>query len=124
MATERKLYFTNILYYLLDCNHCHGTPLSRENLQKAFSRVMEDNVNNVTIDTLVRSPVTIHAQKKDANMTNERQISADIHAETMKECEGFFIQSTISDAAHSDYDELVYAIIDSKELVNAAIDSK
>ena len=42
------------------------------------------NVNNVTMDTFFQSPVTINTQRKDANMTNERRIALDIHAETMK----------------------------------------
>ena len=84
MATERKLHFTKILDSILDDNERHGTPLSREKLQKAVSRVMEDKVNNVTMDTLFQSPVTINAQNKDANVTNERRIAAEIHAETIK----------------------------------------
>ena len=44
----------------------------------------ERNVNNVTMDTFFQYPVTINAEKKDTNATNERQITLDIHAETMK----------------------------------------
>ena len=70
MATERRVYFTKMLDYLLDDNECHDTPSSRENIQEAVIKVMEDNVNNVTMDTLFQYPVTINPQKKDANMTN------------------------------------------------------
>ena len=42
------------------------------------------NVNNLNTDTLFQSPVTINAQKKYANVKNERQIASDIHAETIK----------------------------------------
>ena len=80
-----------MLNYLLKQNHCHGTPFSSKNLQESVSRVMEEeekcaklNVNNVTTDTLFQSPVTINAQKKDANVTNERRIASGILAETIK----------------------------------------
>ena len=73
--------------------------MSNKNLQKAVIVVMEDeendaksNVNNVTTDTLFQSPITINAQNKDANMTNERRIAEDIHAETIEEFKGFSIQ--------------------------------
>ena len=42
------------------------------------------NVNNITMDTMFQSPVTINAQKKDANVKYERQIASDILAETIK----------------------------------------
>ena len=42
------------------------------------------NVNNVTMDTLFQYPFTINTQRKYANLTNERRITLDIHAETMK----------------------------------------
>ena len=70
MATEREVYFTKMLDYLLNDNERHGTSFSRKNLQGAVIRVMEDNVNNITIDTLFQSPFTINAQNKDANVTN------------------------------------------------------
>ena len=37
----------------------------------------------------------------------------------MKEFKGFTIQSTISDSAHSDYEEMVDAVSNSKELVDS-----
>ena len=49
----KKVYLTKMLDSLLDDNEHHGTPFSREKLQEAISRVMEYNVNNVTMDTFV-----------------------------------------------------------------------
>ena len=63
---------------------------------------------------LAQSPVTINAQKKDTNMTNERRIATDIHAETMKEFKVFSTQSTISNSAHSNSEELFDAVSDPK----------
>ena len=57
-------------------------------------------------------------------MTNERRIAEDIHAETITGFKGFTIQSTISDSAHSDSEEVVDAVSDSEELVYALSDSK
>ena len=42
------------------------------------------NVNNVTTDTLFQTPVTINAQNKNANVTNERRIALRILAEMIK----------------------------------------
>ena len=76
---------------IFDHNYRRGTPLSSKNLQEVVSIFMEEeekyskrNFNNVTMDTLFQYPVTINTQRKDANVTNKRQTSADIHAETMK----------------------------------------
>ena len=91
MTTSREEFFTEMLNSLLKHIHCHVTPLSSKNLQEEVSRVMEEeekypkrNVNNVTMDTLFHSPVTINAQMKDENVTNERRIALDIHTETIK----------------------------------------
>ena len=83
-----------MLDYLLDNNERPDTPLSIKRLQEEVSRVTagteekekdaKRNVNNVTMDTLFQSPFKINTQRKIANVTNERQIAADIHAETMK----------------------------------------
>ena len=79
---------------LLNHNACHGTPFSSKNIQEVVSRVMEETeeevkdaehtVNNVTMATLFQSPVAINSQKKDANVTNERQTALNIHAVTIK----------------------------------------
>ena len=63
MSTEREVYFKKMLDSLLDGNGRHGTPFSRKKLQETVSRVMEDNVNNVTIDNFI-------AQKKYADGKN------------------------------------------------------
>ena len=94
MATTREECYTKMLDSLLNHNDCHGTPLSSKKLQEAVSRVMTEteeeekdakrNVNNVTMDTFFQYPVTINTQRKDANVTNKRQIALDLHAETMK----------------------------------------
>ena len=112
MATAREEYFTKILDSLIDHNYRHGTPFSSENLQEAGIRVMEEaeegendsklNVNNINMDTLYQSPVTINTQRKDKNVTNEKRIASGVHAETMKNFNGFTIQSTISNSTHSD----------------------
>ena len=131
MATPREEYYTKMLDSLLGHTHCHGTPLSSKKLQEAVSRAMEEdekyvecNVNNITTDNLCQSPVTIHAQKKNANGTNERRIVSSILAETIKQFKGCTIQSTISDYAHSDSKEQVNAIRNSEELVDAVSDPK
>ena len=42
------------------------------------------NANNVTIDTFWHSLVSINTQRNIANVTNERRISSEILAETIK----------------------------------------
>ena len=94
MATTGEEYYTNVLDSLLYHNDRHGTPLSSKKLQELVSRVMAEteenekyakqNINNVTMDTLFQSPVTSNTQRKDGNVTNDRQIALDIHAETIK----------------------------------------
>ena len=44
----------------------------------------ERNVNKITTDTLFQFPVTINAQKIDANMKQERQFPSDIRAEMIR----------------------------------------
>ena len=91
MAIAREVYYEKMLNYLLKNNDRHGTPFSIKKLQEVVSRFTEEEekyaerkVNNATMDTLFQSPVTINTQRKDTNVTNERPIAADIHAETMK----------------------------------------
>ena len=83
MATPKEEYFTEMLDHLIRHNQCHGTPMSNKKLQEAVIRVMEDeekyakhNINKIIMDTLFQSPATINAQKKDANVTYERQIGS------------------------------------------------
>ena len=94
MATAREEYYTKMLDSLLNHNDCHGTPLSSKKIQGAVSRFIaeteeeekdaERNIKNVSMDTLFQSPVTINTQRKNENVTNERQIALDIHSETIK----------------------------------------
>ena len=91
IATPKEEYFVEILDQLIEHNHCHGTSMSNEKLREAVIRVMEDkekdaenNVNNVTMDTLFQSPANINVQKKDANVTYDRQIASGILSLTIK----------------------------------------
>ena len=72
-----------MLYSLIKDNERHGTSLSSKNLQEAVSRVVEEeekdsehNINNITTQTLFQFPITINAQKKYVNVTNERLIAS------------------------------------------------
>ena len=47
-----------------------------------------------------RSPVTTNTQGEISNVTNERRISSDILAETIKVFNGLTIQSTINDSEY------------------------
>ena len=86
--TPRYEYYTKMLETLIDHNDRHNASLSSEKLRQAFRRVMAEteeeerdakrNANNVTMDTLLHSPVTINTQRKDTNVKNERQIALDI----------------------------------------------
>ena len=82
------------------------------------------NGNNITTDTLFQSPVAMNEQKKDANMTYQRQIASVILAETTKYFKGCTIQSTINDSAYYDSNEQVDSIKDSEEQVDAINDSE
>ena len=66
----------------------------------------ELNANDATIDTFCHHlPVTTDTQGEMANMKNERPISSDILAETIKGFNGLTIQSTINDSAYYDSEE-------------------
>ena len=91
MATPKEEHFTEMLDHLIEHNCRHGTPMSNKKLRESVIIVTEDegkytkrNVNNVNTDTLFQSPVTVNAQKKDANVTYERRIASRILAETIK----------------------------------------
>ena len=82
MTTPKEEYFMEMLDYLLEHNHRHGTPLCSKNVREEAIRVMEyeekdseSNVNKVSNDNLFWSPITINAQKKDANITYDRLVS-------------------------------------------------
>ena len=57
------------------------------------------NTNNVTMDIFTHSPFMNNTQTKIANFPNERRISSDILAETIKEFKGLKIQSTMNDSS-------------------------
>ena len=103
MATMKYKYYTKILETLVDYNDRNNAPLSNENIRQSVSRVMAEteeeerdarrNSNNVTMYTFFnQSPVPINTQRKNANVTNERRISSNILAETIKEVNGLTIQ--------------------------------
>ena len=71
------------------------------------------DANNVTMDAFYQSPVKTNTQGKIANVPNERQISSDILAETIKGFNGFTLQSTINNSAYY-YSEENDAEIDPK----------
>ena len=61
----------------------------------------ERNANSVTMDNFCHQyPARTNKQGEMANMTNERRISSDIPAETIKQFNGLTIQSTINDSAY------------------------
>ena len=68
---------------------------------------MERKVNNITCDTSFQSPISMNVQKKYANFPLERRLASGVLAEMVENFKGCTIQSTISDSAHSDYDEQV-----------------
>ena len=57
------------------------------------------------MDNLFQSPFTINTQRKNANNTNERRISSEILAETIKLFNGLTIQSKINDSVYSNSEE-------------------
>ena len=64
------------------------------------------NTNNVTMDNFChQSPVTTNTQGEISNVKNERRISSDILAETIKVFNGLTIQSTINDSEYYDSEE-------------------
>ena len=116
MATEYNKYITDVLDTLNEYQDHHGQILYIKKLKEAVRRVMveeeeemERNINNITCDTPFQSPVTKNLQKKDANCSLERRLSAGVLAEIVKVFKGCTIQS----------DKQVDTIIDLKEHVDA-----
>ena len=60
----------------------------------------------------------MNAQKKDANISLERQLASDILAENIKNIKGCTIQSTINNSVYYESDEQVDKINDSEEQVD------
>ena len=95
----------------------HGQILSSKNLKEAIFRGMEEeegeierNIDNITCDTSIQSPVVMHVQKKDAKFSLERRLASGVLAEMVENFKGYTIQS----------DEQVDKIIDSEEHVDAS----
>ena len=94
MAAPKERYYTKILETLVDYNDRNNAPFFDEKLLQAVIKVMAEtekeelnsklNANNVTMDNFCQSPVTTNTQGEVSNVTNERQISSDIMAETIK----------------------------------------
>ena len=92
MATPKYKYYSTLLNTLVDDNNLKGAPLSNEKLWKAIGKVMEEteaeferNIKKSTYDTAFQSPL----QKKYV--------------------------STINNSTHSESDNQVNRIIDSKK---------
>ena len=64
------------------------------------------NANNVTMDNLYhQSPATTNTQGEITNVTNEKRISSNILAETIKGFNGLAIQETINDSVYYNSEE-------------------
>ena len=116
MATPKEKYHTNMLETLVDYNDCNNAPFSNEKIRQAFSKVVAEteeeerdpkrNANNVTMDNFCNHyPVTTNTQGEISNVTNERQLSSDILAETIKGFKGLTIQSTIKNSTYYNSEE-------------------
>ena len=106
MSTPKDKYYTKLLETAIDYNNHHNAPLSDENLKQAIYTVMAEtekeefdakrNSNNVTIYTLCQSPDMTNTQGNILNVPNERRISSNIMAETIKGFKELTIQSTVN----------------------------
>ena len=76
-------------------------------------RDVKHNSNNVTMDTFIQSPVTTNTPRKKTDVPNERRISSDILAETIKIFNILTLQSTTNNYA-DDYSDKNDAEIDPK----------
>ena len=90
MSTDKKEYFTGLLETMIGHNDRTKTPLSKEKLLQVINTIVTEteeedlNVNNVTMETLIHPPVTTNAPIEKTDVTNERRISSDSLAETIK----------------------------------------
>ena len=121
MATTKDKYFEKMLENLIDHNDCHNTTLSNEKIIHAVSKFLaeteeeecnannmtteECNANNMTMDTYCQYPIMNNTQRKDANVPNERRISSDILAETIKRFNRYTLCSTINDSGYYNSNE-------------------
>ena len=111
MATPKNKYVEKMVETLVYHNDCHNEPLSNQNLQQTVSKVTEEteeeerNANNVTMYTFYQYPVTTNIQRKNVNVPNERRISSEILAETIKGFNRLTLHSTINNYAYYNSDE-------------------
>ena len=116
MTTTKDKYYTKMLETIVDYNDHNNSPLSNEKLRKSVSKFMAEteeeerepkrNANNVNMDTLFhQSSVTINTQRNNANVANERRISLNILAETIKGFNTLMLKSTINDYEYYDSEE-------------------
>ena len=105
-----------MLDFIVDYNDRNNAQFSNDKFRQSVSKVMTEteeeeredkcNSNNVTMDNFYHQPpVTTNTQGKIANVKNERQISLDILAETIKGFNGLTMQWTINDSAYYDSEE-------------------
>ena len=97
-ACMAKKNYTKLLETVIDYNDHQNAPLSNGKLQQAISTVTTEteeeepeakrNSNNMTMDNFCQSPATTNTQGKIANVPNERQISSNVLAETIKGFKG------------------------------------
>ena len=71
------------------------------------------------MDTPFQSPVAMHVQKKDPNMSLKRELASDVLAETIKNFKGYTIQSTKNNSVYYESDEQVDEINNSEGQVDA-----
>ena len=111
MATTKEKYYTKMLETLVYYNDRNNEPLSNEKLRRAVSEFMAEteeeerdaewNANYLTMDTfLCQSPVITNTQGEISNVRNERRISSEILAETIKVFNELTIQSTINNSEY------------------------
>ena len=77
----------------------HHCPMRRFDKQSVQSR-KKGKRKNVTMDNFYQSPVMNNTQGKIANIPNERIISYNIMAETIKGFKGLTLQSTINNSSY------------------------
>ena len=114
MAPQKEEYYKNLLETMFEHNDCHNVTFSNEKLRQAVSKIMAEteeeewdakrNTNNVTTDNFIQPPVTTNTPRKKTDVADERKISSDSLAETIKLFYILTLQSTINDSAdyHSD----------------------
>ena len=117
LANPKDKYYKKWLETVIVYNDHHNAPFSNEKLQHEISTVTagteeeeceaKHNANNVTIDTFCQYPVTTNTQGNIENVPNERQISSNILAETIKVFKVLTLDSKINDSAyyHSEEDD-------------------